>query len=127
MFFFFFKQKTAYEMRISDWSSDVCSSDLLALAQVDRDGLARTDLPLFEDLALVDADHAGLGAANEQPVPRERVAQRAQPVAVHAGHDPAPAEAAHRGRPVPRLDRKRQRLNSSTQCASPLPSSARKK
>src|SRR3546814_1143999 len=29
-FFFFFKQKTAYEMRISDWSSDVCSSDLLA-------------------------------------------------------------------------------------------------
>src|SRR3546814_1731475 len=28
--FFFFKQKTAYEMRISDWSSDVCSSDLLA-------------------------------------------------------------------------------------------------
>src|SRR3546814_6666483 len=26
--FFFFKQKTAYEMRISDWSSDVCSSDL---------------------------------------------------------------------------------------------------
>src|SRR3546814_2192787 len=28
MSFFFFKQKTAYEMRISDWSSDVCSSDL---------------------------------------------------------------------------------------------------
>src|SRR3546814_4221092 len=27
---FFFKQKTAYEMRISDWSSDVCSSDLIA-------------------------------------------------------------------------------------------------
>src|SRR3546814_4914095 len=30
-FFFFFKQKTAYEMRISDWSSDVCSSDLMTL------------------------------------------------------------------------------------------------
>src|SRR3546814_10310681 len=29
--FFFFKQKTAYEMRISDWSSDVCSSDLVKL------------------------------------------------------------------------------------------------
>src|SRR3546814_3065426 len=28
VYFFFFKQKTAYEMRISDWSSDVCSSDL---------------------------------------------------------------------------------------------------
>src|SRR3546814_12952255 len=31
--FFFFKQKTAYEMRISDWSSDVCSSDLILLAE----------------------------------------------------------------------------------------------
>src|SRR3546814_3355768 len=31
MLFFFFKQKTAYEMRISDWSSDVCSSDLAGL------------------------------------------------------------------------------------------------
>src|SRR3546814_1576791 len=29
VFVFFFKQKTAYEMRISDWSSDVCSSDLV--------------------------------------------------------------------------------------------------
>src|SRR3546814_9503209 len=33
LFFFFFKQKTAYEMRISDWSSDVCSSDLAELDQ----------------------------------------------------------------------------------------------
>src|SRR3546814_8721834 len=33
MFFFFVKQKTAYEMRISDWSSDVCSSDLRAVAK----------------------------------------------------------------------------------------------
>src|SRR3546814_8970802 len=31
--FFFFKQKTAYEMRISDWSSDVCSSDLRTIQQ----------------------------------------------------------------------------------------------
>src|SRR3546814_3519438 len=30
LFFIFFMQKTAYEMRISDWSSDVCSSDLIA-------------------------------------------------------------------------------------------------
>src|SRR3546814_4440595 len=37
-FVFFFKQKTAYEMRISDWSSDVCSSDLLTIAGcVDRE------------------------------------------------------------------------------------------
>src|SRR3546814_2646779 len=40
MFFFCFKQKTAYEMRISDWSSDVCSSDLL-LNLVQLPGLAK--------------------------------------------------------------------------------------
>src|SRR3546814_6791481 len=38
---FFFKQKTAYEMRISDWSSDVCSSDL---EPNERDGKARDTL-----------------------------------------------------------------------------------
>src|SRR3546814_6609048 len=36
MFVFFFKQKTAYEMRISDWSSDVCSSDLVAQFDEER-------------------------------------------------------------------------------------------
>src|SRR3546814_5417149 len=40
-FFFFFKQKTAYEMRISDWSSDVCSSDLIT-AKVDKNGKLRS-------------------------------------------------------------------------------------
>src|SRR3546814_5230450 len=34
--FFFFKQKTAYEMRISDWSSDVCSSDLFRVPLIIR-------------------------------------------------------------------------------------------
>src|SRR3546814_8967551 len=51
LFFFFFKQKTAYEMRISDWSSDVCSSDL-----VGRDGVGERRGIL--DLAKLDA---GLG------------------------------------------------------------------
>src|SRR3546814_4449547 len=37
--FFFFKQKTAYEMRISDWSSDVCSSDLDARLDGEDDGV----------------------------------------------------------------------------------------
>src|SRR3546814_14315008 len=46
---FFFKQKTAYEMRISDWSSDVCSSDLLLeigglVEVVGLVGVARVDL-----------------------------------------------------------------------------------
>src|SRR3546814_9840118 len=52
--FFFFKQKTAYEMRISDWSSDVCSSDL-PLAHRLGVGAARQAEAIF---ALVEA--AGL-------------------------------------------------------------------
>src|SRR3546814_5855104 len=40
MIFFFFKQKTAYEIRISDWSSDVCSSDLdVAITYMHTDGV----------------------------------------------------------------------------------------
>src|SRR3546814_4804634 len=42
MCFFFFKQKTAYEMRISDWSSDVCSSDLIGPRTEQRGLSART-------------------------------------------------------------------------------------
>src|SRR3546814_7103094 len=38
MLFFLFKQKTAYEMRSSDWSSDVCSSDLMLMIVIDPKG-----------------------------------------------------------------------------------------
>src|SRR3546814_6690749 len=44
--FFFFKQNTAYEMRISDWSSDVCSSDLLRKHSVGADQMN----PILADL-----------------------------------------------------------------------------
>src|SRR3546814_8029130 len=47
--FFFFEQKTAYEMRISDWSSDVCSSDLTVLCAFD-DGDA--DVTALEQLGI---------------------------------------------------------------------------
>src|SRR3546814_1087629 len=47
MYFFFFKQKTAYELRISDWSSDVCSSDL-ALRLVEADDVLGED-PVHEE------------------------------------------------------------------------------
>src|SRR6184192_1905354 len=43
IFFFFFKQKTAYEMSIGDWSSDVCSSDLVEKQQHDRSAAAERD------------------------------------------------------------------------------------
>src|SRR3546814_949457 len=52
---FFFKQKTAYEMRISDWSSDVCSSDLLAVVMDDMDFFP--DLSVVEHLDLVARAH----------------------------------------------------------------------
>src|SRR3546814_9488039 len=46
LFFFFFKQKTAYEMRISDWSPDVCSSDLLTLVFFNgREDFLKRSLP----------------------------------------------------------------------------------
>src|SRR3546814_3897954 len=78
--FFFFKQKTAYELRISDWSSDVCSSDLNAAALIvghnhpsgsaepsaaDRAVTAR----LKQSLALVDVrllDHFVIGDRSEE-------------------------------------------------------------
>src|SRR3546814_5590909 len=45
---FFFKHKTAYEMRISDWSSDVCSSDLLKPFARGPDGIAARRALAFE-------------------------------------------------------------------------------
>src|SRR3546814_4852168 len=52
--FFFFKQKTAYEMRISDWSSDVCSSDLVL------NGPFKHNVSLFHILRFV-TDSLGFG------------------------------------------------------------------
>src|SRR3546814_9553846 len=48
LLFFFFKQKTAYEMRISDWSSDVCSSDLITIIAEGAVTGAKTGTPLVE-------------------------------------------------------------------------------
>src|SRR3546814_2531837 len=53
--FFFFKQKTAYEMRISDWSSDVCSSDLRPLrvhGEASGSELAERVVELLEQVGL---------------------------------------------------------------------------
>src|SRR3546814_6926645 len=65
--FFFFKQKTAYEMRISDWSSDVCSSDLRQMLGY----VVQRGLPAH--VLLTKADKLGRGAAGNtlQAVRRE--------------------------------------------------------
>src|SRR3546814_2518810 len=72
--FFFFKQKTAYEMRISDWSSDVCSSDLSAVqragclvGQLLRARLAQRGFRSGHGSGrLVDDDEDASGARSEE-------------------------------------------------------------
>src|SRR3546814_10568211 len=102
--FFFFKQKTAYDMRISDWSSDVCASDLLvALDQVaHKEAAPGLDLADFVEAhhrrskgTQVDFGRAALVPTpapniviNNVPVPgfdgaREQILERASPQ--HAG------------------------------------------
>src|SRR3546814_3989584 len=58
MCFFFFKQKTAYEMRISDWSSDVCSSDLRVyrLRTLDK---GRRAQPIAQDRGALEIERLG--------------------------------------------------------------------
>src|SRR3546814_3368688 len=59
LLFFCFKQKTAYEMRISDWSSDVCSSDLLAVPVAGDELSARLYVPAEKAGALLVYFHGG--------------------------------------------------------------------
>src|SRR3546814_9671964 len=60
---FFFKQKTAYEMRISDWSSDVCSSDLLIIEDRYQIRPPRPFSPGIEVAGIVDEVGEGVDAA----------------------------------------------------------------
>src|SRR3546814_5839559 len=138
VFFFFFKQKTAYEMRISDWSSDVCSSDLLferagcGRGLLDQRGVLLRDLVHRRD-CLVDLLDAGA-------LFLRRGADLGHDVgdAFHAGDDlfhglaglldepGAVADLLDRiaDPPLDLLDRKSTRLNSSHQCAPRMPPSA---
>src|SRR3546814_7702216 len=118
-FLFFFKQKTAYEMRISDWSSDVCSSDL----REDDDGeealMAKKHIPAEAGdrgrLEVVfDKPHllgSLFGEYDQNLVAIENrlgvyIAARGNKLQIEGE-----AEAAARARDV--LDRKSTRLNSS--------------
>src|SRR3546814_13147634 len=120
--FFFFKQKTAYEMRISDWSSDVCSSDLKPL----RPPIERTDprhvaASIAGDLdpqghqplaRVVARDRAGLpsvdrgsrhvdlaGHARAGPPPPPQVDQDAEPIDAQPPAHAHPAAPPSTGRP----------------------------
>src|SRR3546814_6676801 len=120
-FFFLFKQKTAYEMRISDWSSDVCSSDL-------HDGVAggaSLRLPPRQP-------HRRPGGA----APRRRAERRPALDDGRGGHARGAAPGSRAAAPTDRQggqpagrnrDRKSTRLNSSNSCAYRMPPSACKK
>src|SRR3546814_2578087 len=80
MLFFFFKQKTAYEMRISDWSSDVCSSDLVEPAQV-----------LAQQVQHVAGRRAHAGASSSRSATARRCASRPSALASITAHGPIAA------------------------------------
>src|SRR3546814_8838803 len=99
-FFFFFKQKTAYEMRISDWSSDVCSSDLTGTTRQEGEALraavaVATDRPISHVVAThVHFDHCfGHCAFSDLPVR-------------FVGHRNLPRALAERAEFYTKLDRK---------------------
>src|SRR3546814_13530481 len=97
IFFFFFKQKTAYEMRISDWSSDVCSSDLTPPRPSRHLGLALRSTDVRSIPPEIERAYPALALAKTQ-----RAAERG-----HRALDAAAARAA----PAPHSDRGRGRAH----------------
>src|SRR3546814_12720594 len=120
--FFFFKQKTAYEMRISDWSSDVCSSDLLpaqvgaALVADDRGRDAQRGQPLedlggaLQGLQRLQVDRLEAGIEHPGRFVRPRAEQRREGVATRLlGLSPdlvlIPRTVSHAGQSAPQRQR----------------------
>src|SRR3546814_5958877 len=99
--FFFFKQKTAYEMRISDWSSDVCSSDLEREVEQDEHPEQLPDLALGH-FALLDQSAREAIAVEHREQHEHHLGHREQPV-IGRRQDADHQEG----------DRKSTRLNSS--------------
>src|SRR3546814_13748554 len=95
MCFFFFKQKTAYEMRISDWSSDVCSSDL-----------AEYQARVVKENARVAANALDDGDPLTPPSPAEQAALDALTAAT-AAHDVTRSEERRVGKECVRTCRSR--------------------
>src|SRR3546814_4409878 len=151
---FVFKQKTAYEMRISDWSSDVCSSDLVAVgggliyaAQADPATLAvagsagagaalaavpATGWPFFIAigfayfvLAFLLLGAVFLGVGSQAATVRE-IQMLSLPITIFqvAMLSLCSAAASMPGSVLATLDRKSTRLNSSPYCAHRMPTSA---
>src|SRR3546814_18181068 len=104
--FFFFKQKTAYEMRISDWSSDVCSSDLGVRAvghiDVDRILIGPTDHYLVRGDPLDLCRRWGAGDRRN----RQRHDQRKRKCVYFSGHNHCSLDQNVARTPTRKRDRK---------------------
>src|SRR3546814_6541117 len=141
----FFKHKTAYEMRISDWSSDVCSSDLVAVAPIASDHR----VTITSDVLTLSLDGGNVFDAQLLQYPQTR--EPDSPPVKLLDDDPAhyyiarsgwigqggtrvpelvPEDPQQReidlttGQPTVQVDRKSPRLNSSHYCATRMPSTA---
>src|SRR3546814_2454149 len=114
---FFFKQKTAYEMRISDWSSDVCSSDLLDTPPV---------LPV-DDSRVISAQADGVVLLVRWRRTPAKAAELALRQLDEVGARVLGASLTQVDMIAQTRDRQSTRLNSSHSCASRKPSSAWKK
>src|SRR3546814_1251783 len=106
--FFFFKQKTAYELLISDWSSDVCSSDLRALVRAY--GLGPGGLT-DDEMATIDRTGEHISMTERRAMEAERDTIDRYVAAYLAQHVGEVMETRITG--VTNLDRKSTRLNSS--------------
>src|SRR3546814_10729195 len=124
-FFFFFQQKTAYELRISDWSSDVCSSDL-SVAPIEQGTRIMGQLDNRPDG--VDVYPGDQHDFDSYPQGNQALSRMQSPVYVHADNpherlyiaaldgtgNSMSQDAPENWRVVAKIsDRKRTRLNSS--------------
>src|SRR3546814_16140023 len=101
--FFFFKQKTAYEMRISDWSSDVCSSDLPSSLQLVNRAIGRSpgssgDRATPRQLAACSSDRGRRIASKvtrySEPNPKSRLLRQTLCIGDQNAHPGANTRAA---------------------------------
>src|SRR3546814_5791170 len=105
IYFFFFKQKTAYEMRISDWSSDVCSSDLR-----DKRFGRCPDSPCYGGVVRPHTPGECAEGGKDQPARRVDEAAAGEILAAHAHAQLGMPMSRNLG---PSVDRKSTRLKSS--------------
>src|SRR3546814_12936733 len=111
-YFFFFKQKTAYEMRISDWSSDVCSSDLHGLNPLFQ--LSDSQCRLCSHYRLKRYFHGATGRHLACPAcPENRLQSRNHPLLREGG---IAAGAASQFQRLPRLRSEERRVGK--ECVS---------